>query len=322
MQQAAEQASMESEVAKDAAKTAMDKLETVPVPGHESFFGTTLLDTVTADREAKEAQRKHQELIRLQHSERALVETYIRKYSAYITSYNMSWQSWLATLEAATNPEMVNLILLDPPYDVSFISSNQQKHLATLFDKTVLPGGTALIWCRWKCINRWANVFQQHTLGTDWVVENVLAVTRHPKHSFRSPVNGHKQMTEFVLIAHRKDEKSSLKSLKQGKKVPMITELEGLFGDASAGSWTYDFMTNSIPPLKNWYVTFVFSFSYVCECPYSGQASTLEGRKQARQKGRIMSALCGEGSCCIGIFDMQVSILHESLIVFCVIMLL
>ena len=245
---------MESQDAEDAANAAKDKLDSVPIPGHDSFFGTKLLDTVTADREAKEAAKKHEELVRLQHSERALVETYIRQYSAYITGYNMSWQSWLSTLESATTPEMVNLVLVDPPYDVSFVNANQQKHLASLFDKTVIPGGTALIWCRWKSINRWANVFTQHTAGTSWVLENVLAVTRHPKHSFRSPVNGHKQMTEFVLIAHRKDEKSSLKSLKQGKKVPMTAELEGLFGDASAGSWSYDFMTNSIPPLKNWYV--------------------------------------------------------------------
>ncbi len=50
-------------------------------------------------------------------------------------------------------------------------------------------------------------------------------------------------MTEYVLIAHRKDPASSNRGTKTGMKVPKTTNLDGILGAPQSGAWMFDFAT-------------------------------------------------------------------------------
>ena len=66
-------------------------------------------------------------------------------------------------------------------------------------------------------------------------------------------MNGHKQMTEFIMIVHRKDPSGQPQAV-QGKFNPNTKQVEEVLGASKAGSWHYDFMTDQLPPSKECYV--------------------------------------------------------------------
>ena len=166
-----------------------------------------------------------------------------------MTFYQMPWQSFMDAVErTGTGVGSVQLVLCDPPYEVSFVNSANRTGLARMFDKVVCSGGTAVIFMSWQQISGWKSVFTHDAKSSEWVVEGIMALHRHTKFAFRSALNGHKSMSEYVMIAHRKDRFSNDKFKKAGRKIPVISELEDIMGDALHGSWYYDFLIDQCPP--------------------------------------------------------------------------
>jgi hypothetical protein len=146
-------------------------------------------------------------------------------------------------------------VLVDPPYEINFVKQSARAGLAKLFHLTVKPGGTAVIFMHWTQIEGWKQVFlnQAKTTG-NWHIENVIPIHKDEEFAFRSPIVGHKKMTERVMIIHRKDATAMNKLARTGQKNPCIEELEQLFGEAHAGLWKFDFVTGAMPPDRKWYV--------------------------------------------------------------------
>ena len=212
-----------------------------------------LLKQVQAQNEAREAQEKKEKLATEKGAERTQISNALRVYSTFYTGFNLTYQSYLSELNTSNTSGLAKLILVDPPYESNFVCPVNQGTLCKWFDKALRPGGTAVIFCGWNQIPGWQNVFHKMDKRDDWVVHKLFTVHRHKKFSFRSPVTGHKSMTEFAIIVHRKDPHSDDEDAKTGKKKPDVEQVEELLGPAPSGSWTHDFMLDVCPPAKQWY---------------------------------------------------------------------
>ena len=248
-------AQLESDLAQQSASKANQALASLDKNGGGTV-GQILLDKILADKEAQAAEDKRKELLQARTSVRNINTTAMEKYAAFVTQYNMSYQAFMSSADESADVKLgrVKLILADPPYDASWLDASNQQAVAKMFDELVLPGGHVVLFCSWKQIGQWQNVFRKHVQShKEWNFETVMASHRSPKFAYRSPMNGHKQMTEFVVIVHRKDP-SGTTLAQQGKAVPQTKQVEEVLGDSKAGSWSYDFMIDQLPPSKEWYV--------------------------------------------------------------------
>ena len=246
---------MESDLAQQSASKANQALSNL-ASSSGAGVGQILWDKIVADKEAQAAENTRRELQRAKTSLRNINTTAVEKYAAFVTQYNMSYQAFMSSANESGDIKLgrVKLILADPPYDASWLDTSNQRSVASMFDQVVQPGGHIVLFCSWKQIGLWQVVFKKFVNNyKEWNVETVMASHRSPKFAYRSPMNGHKQMTEFILIVHRKDPNGSTLA-KQGKVVPQINQVEAVLGDSKAGSWSYDFMTDQLPPSKEWYV--------------------------------------------------------------------
>lgn len=221
----------------------------------DSKVGRALVTKIVAQKEAKAAHDEQQRLMLERSSEAAVLNEYFNQYTASMTTFQMSWQSWMDGINATCAASgTVKLILVDPPYEVGFLASKDKPLLGQLFDTMVKPGGTAVIFLSWKQIALWQEIFHAHCKSKDWVIERPFAIHRHEKYAYRSALNGHKNMTDLALVVHRKDKYSADKTLKGGKVTPEVAQVEEVLGQSPTGSWLYDFLTDQLPPDRNWYV--------------------------------------------------------------------
>ena len=253
MSKAAEVAEKDAKKAEQAALDAKKQVEKAQSAGAASLVGEALLKKVVADTELKKIEEQNSAALLKQSAERTSDAKYMERYTAYVSTYQMSWQSFLEGVErTGSGLSSVNLILVDPPYEVNFVNTANRGGLGRLLDKMVCSGGTAVIFMAWQQINGWKTVFAHDTKSVEWVIEGIMPLHRHSKFAYRSALNGHKSMTEYVMIAHRKDRFSQDKFLKAGRKIPAIQECEEVLGDARSGSWNYDFMVDQCPPPRGW----------------------------------------------------------------------
>ena len=215
-------------------------------------FALTIVQKVAAEKAAKQANALLLQIQKEQRAETRMVGDFLQGFGAFVSTYNLSYQAWLSQMESSGTLCQVKMILVDPPYDSNFVSKGHRNDLAHLFEFSLMPGGTAVIFCSSTQISGWKGVFKKTKKPGDWVVERLFSIHRDPTKAFRSPLAGHKNMTEYALIIHRRDPHSEEKSLQNGKVSPDIERVEAVLGPAASGSWLHDFIINASPPSGKW----------------------------------------------------------------------
>jgi len=227
----------------------------------DMMVSDALVDKVLADKITEDANRVAQEGRLKKNSERTHVMDFMAAYSSMISTYQMTWQGFMeGVTSSGVGHHVAKLILVDPPYELGFVTKSQHQQLGKLFDTCAAPEATAVIFCSWQQLAGWRRVFSECTDSGDWIVETVFTVHRHTLHGYRSAVTGHKSMTEHCMIVHRKDKLSADQRMRQGKKKlsrTRLVDLEAVLGPPPHGSWKSDFMTDQLPVPSKWYfITF------------------------------------------------------------------
>ena len=128
----------EAQAAEKALNVAQKKLKDSTKAAKGTLLGDVLLAKVVADNELKKIEAANNEALLKQSAERTSDTEFLEQYHAYMTFYQMSWQSFMDAVErTGTGVGSVQLVLCDPPYEVSFVNSANRTGLARMFDKVV-----------------------------------------------------------------------------------------------------------------------------------------------------------------------------------------
>ena len=214
-----------------------------------------ILTTVQAQQAVKRAEEAHNALVARQSAERNALSTFFDKYQGIMTFYNQTYQSYLegAQLNRNFTESICELLLMDPPYDIRFVAKSNQRSLAQLIHLSVKNGGTAAIYCDWTQASAWKSIFKkQPEANGNWFVQGLIPVHKHQHFAYRTAQFGHKSMTEYVFLAHKKDSLATGQLLQQGKKGVNINELEAVLGTSPTGNWKHDFLIDQTPPPRDW----------------------------------------------------------------------
>jgi len=258
------------ENAKNAAKVAAlaeDILNNTPQTAPINNLGEEAMAVAMATQKYELAEKQSKMLRLEQTTERTKVKEFVDKYSSKLSCYNRNWQGFMEGIElTGTGTNSVKLVLVDPPYENSFVQQANRAGLGKLFDTMTTSGATAVVFMSYKQVGSWIQVFTKY--ATDWKIEGLFTCHRDPKFAYRSQNVGHKRMTDICLIAHKKDRLSGTKHGQEGRKLPDIKELETLFGDSPAGNWNYDFMIRNATVPQKWYYflshAFLHRVTYPC----------------------------------------------------------
>lgn len=245
-------AELNAKKAKEAADAADKEKDAVTAQSSQAW-NDAVLNKVAADQALAASQAENKRVQEERNSERTDCKNFLDKYSSFVSTYNMNWETYLAGVNTTgSGKDSVDLVLVDPPYEINFVKKSQRSALGSLLDTVTKRPSTAVVFMSWHQIEGWKHIFERHTEGNGWVIEGVQAIHRHPLHAGRGSHQGHKSMTEFVMIAHRKDDMSDDRAAQNGRRLPFKRELEELFGDPPSGNYIFDFMTECLPPERKW----------------------------------------------------------------------
>lgn len=253
---AVEEAKRKAHEANQAADKAQESLDAASASEANASISQELSDKIiekaAAEKEVKRLEAQKLRETSAQVTRRQTLKANMNKFQSYASMYNETYENILNGIKNTGTRIAAQLILVDPPYETRFVERAARKQLADLCEKTLNPGGTIVVFCDWKQADGWRQVFMNNTPGNPFVVEKLMPIIRDANFSYRSNIYGHKKMTEFALIAHRKDAASSDKGEREGNKKPNLDELHEVMGDAQSGSWLYDYLIDQTPPPANW----------------------------------------------------------------------
>jgi len=215
-------------------------------------MGSEALELTIAQIQQKKIREENLKRRAIQTAERMETKEVIDKYGAFMNCFQVNYQTFMEGAEAKGQYQhKVHLVLVDPPYSPEFTSQGHRTGLAKIFSYLCAPGATAVVFLSYRQVGAWHTIFSRLTTG--WQVEGLFALHRDPKYAFRSNMIGHKRMSEYVMIAHKKDKLADAANVRNGSKVPATKELEEILGDAPSGSWLYDFMVKNHTVPAKWY---------------------------------------------------------------------
>jgi 16S rRNA G966 N2-methylase RsmD len=246
-----------AEEQRKAAETQLDKanrdLEKANEAAKNSSInvGAKVVESIIARNQAKEREKEQKELLLKESTERTVLMDYMDQFKATMSFWNMTYDSYLSAInQTGVGVGTVKLILVDPPYDMNFVTKSKAAGIGKLIDKVAAPGCTAVIFMNWRQASAYKHMFI-NAPSSSWVIEDVQAIHRHGSYAYRSG-NGHKKMTEFVMIAHKRNALAVDANMQNGIKNPRLQELESIFGSAPSGSWRHDYLDKCAPVPSGW----------------------------------------------------------------------